>query len=270
MWYDISSNSKIRRLEIFNLLPKVSSSWLVPEWSEFLGRLEHLSIYSYGGDNGAGWCTNTLPGFETFFNKLPDTLFAHIKNLTFLKFVAHHDGLLEIAALQLSSENMPSLRVLHWENMTISPVLIKFLNRYTKTFEDFYIRHCISLCAVLEDTDTPTGADLWKALGETNSRLVRVRYQYEDPPPPIDLFDWPAYGVEASAMSEERLARLDKTIEDDKSLIIWPHTDLNEKYGNALFLEKGDDNRKYQLLLKEVQKRREEGKGVYGDTEMDD
>lgn len=48
MWRDIARYSQVERVELINFLPCKASSWVQPEWAEFLGRLEALSLHAYG------------------------------------------------------------------------------------------------------------------------------------------------------------------------------------------------------------------------------
>ncbi|KAI6758453.1 hypothetical protein HG530_010693 [Fusarium avenaceum] len=47
MWRDVARYSQVERLELPNFLPCQASSWLEPEWAEFLGRLKELSVQSF-------------------------------------------------------------------------------------------------------------------------------------------------------------------------------------------------------------------------------
>lgn len=49
MWRDIARHySQVERLELPDFLPCKASSWLEPEWAEFIGSLKELSVQSYG------------------------------------------------------------------------------------------------------------------------------------------------------------------------------------------------------------------------------
>jgi hypothetical protein len=48
MWRDIARYSKLDQLELTNFLPCKASSWLEPEWAEFLGGLKELTLQAYG------------------------------------------------------------------------------------------------------------------------------------------------------------------------------------------------------------------------------
>jgi hypothetical protein len=55
---------KPKAFEMRNVVPSGVGTWDTEEFSDFLGSLEKFKISLCGGENGAGWCINTLPAYS--------------------------------------------------------------------------------------------------------------------------------------------------------------------------------------------------------------
>lgn len=266
MYQDIATLSQVEDLRIFNFLPRKASSWQTTEWEEFLGRLRNLTLYPYGGDNGAGWQVNTLPGFNSFFNELSATMLRHAKAVEYLKIVGNEDGFLDCNSLRLTPGIMPALRVLHVEYMTATSILINFLAKKPPALEKIHIVNCVAQ-AWGRDRDggpPPTWAQLWKTLRQ---KSIRVSYKQTKTAPLTEDEDFHEGEEEWGPPDdeEENVKQLRKKLKENSSLVVWPYGEPDDKYGflsthvemNLERFENGEDNREYGLLLAEMQRKKE-------------
>ncbi|KAF5696675.1 hypothetical protein FGLOB1_13324 [Fusarium globosum] len=164
MYHDIATLSPVDEFTILNFVPRKTSFWQEKEWSEFLGRLKKLTLNAYGGDNGAGWQANTLPGFHAFFNKLPTNVLAHANALEYFKLKTHDDGFLGgEGSLYIPPGCMPSLRSLHVDGIAVTSVLTDYLKATNGTLSRLCITECVAFSSDPNGDAAPRWADLFKA-----------------------------------------------------------------------------------------------------------
>ncbi|KAJ4258921.1 hypothetical protein NW762_008008 [Fusarium torreyae] len=265
MYHDVAKLSRVEDLRIYNFLPRKASSWQTTEWGEFLGRLRILRLYPYGGDNGAGWQVNTLPGFNAFFDELSTTVFRHVNALQSLRIVGHEDGFLDCDSLRLSPGIMPELRVLHVEYMAAPSILTHFLTQEPPALEEIHIVNCVAQDMSRDGDTQPTWAQLWKTL-----RQLPIRVVYKQAKTAQLTFDEDFHEGDEKWVppddEEENVKQSRKKLKDDPSLIVWPYGGPDDKYGNLSMdvdmdlenFEKGEDNREYALLLADMQQDKQE------------
>jgi hypothetical protein len=82
----------VKKLELRNLVPREASVWRTDEWRTFLGGLEGFEISLRGGENGAGWCINTLDGYIGFVGDFHDLFLNHLGQVRDFKLFATHYG----------------------------------------------------------------------------------------------------------------------------------------------------------------------------------
>lgn len=265
MWYDLASLSKTNHLEVFDFLPRKSSSWTTPEWPSFLGQLKQLTLYPYGSENGAGWYVNTLPGFNDFFQDLSSVMLDHAKHLERLKIVGHDAGFLSYDSLKLAAGILPELRVLRLENMAAPAILPPFLEGKPHNLREIHLKNCVAVETNDYDFELKTWASLWKAIREMVEQPICVAYQHHKSPPLTEAENYADSGEEWEPPEdeEEGIARLRKIVAEDKD-IVWPYVEVDDKYGmlmdndvlNVEHLGMGDDNKEYRALMKEMERRR--------------
>ncbi|KAI8716688.1 hypothetical protein NCS52_00963000 [Fusarium sp. LHS14.1] len=265
MWHDVANLSKTQHLEVFNFLPRKSSSWRTPEWSKFLGGLKELALYLYGADNGAGWHVNTLPGFNDFFKRLSSIMLRHAKNVERLKIIAHDEGFLNYDSLRLSRGILPELQVLHLQHMTAPAVLLPFLKGKPRNLREIHLKKCVAEETNDDDFELKTWASLWKVIRETGEKPIHVTYQYPKSPPLTEDENYADEGEDWKPPEdeEEGIARLRRLVVEDGD-VIWPYVEIDEKYGmvmdndvlNAEHLGLGEDNKEYKAMMDEMERRR--------------
>ncbi|CEI62342.1 hypothetical protein FVEN_g12038 [Fusarium venenatum] len=258
LWRDVAKHAKTESLELLHFLPIKASCWLDQEWVALLARLKNLTIRAYGQDNGAGWAANTLEGFNSFFNEMPDFLFQHAKNLEHLCIAGHEDGHLGENALRFEPNTMPQLKSLRLETMSTTQSLKEFLRGSTPNLESI---HLFNVAAWAEGNE-PTWAEFWKAVRQGNPALREVVYQYSRSVP-LTMDEFMNDDFDPAEMDPEEVAQVRKKVTDDPTLVIWPYVTSNDKYGDVQAwedtileaLEKGDDNSEYKLLMEEIKQR---------------
>ncbi|KAG5757895.1 hypothetical protein H9Q72_013967 [Fusarium xylarioides] len=240
MYRDIATLSPVDEFTILNFLPRKTSFWQKKEWSEFLGRLKKLTLSTYGGDNGAGWQANTLPGFHAFFNELPTNFLGHAKALEYFKLKTHDDGFLGgDGSLYIPPGCMPSLRSLH-------------------------VDECVAFTSDPNGDDAPRWADLWKAARQALKAPAEVIcVPTKERPITEDEGDY--YGDETyvpPADEDDKIKKWRRRVKEEEGLSIWPYGWLDEKYGsifpdhevNLERLESGEDNLEFKVLMEEVKR----------------
>ncbi|KAI1064196.1 hypothetical protein LB506_007889 [Fusarium annulatum] len=265
MYHDIATLSPVDEFTILNFLPRKTSFWQEKEWSEFLGRLKKLTLNTYGGDNGAGWQANTLPGFHAFFNELPTNVLAHANALEYFKLKTHDDGFLGgEGSLYILPGCMPSLRSLHVDGIAVTSVLTDYLKATNGTLSRLCVTECVAFSSDPNGDDAPRWADLFKAARQALRAPAEVIcVPTKERPITEDEGDY--YGDEAyvpPADEDGKIRNWRKKVKEEEGLCIWPYGWLDEKYGsifpdhevNLERLEGGEDNLEFKLLMEEVKK----------------
>ncbi|RGP69673.1 hypothetical protein FSPOR_4485 [Fusarium sporotrichioides] len=265
MYHDIATLSPVDDLKLLNFLPRKTSFWQKHEWAVYLGRLKKLTLHTYGADNGAGWSANTLPGFNGFFNDLPDTMLVHANNLEYLEIKADEFGFLGgSGSLFLAPNSLPALRVLHVHGIAVTSVLTDFLQEVYGKLSEIHITACVALDLDTNGAQQPRWAELWKAVRQAIKAPAEITcipikdqpiteaedYHYGDDPyiPPDD--------------EEEKIKRFRKRVKEEEDFCLWPYACQDEKYGsiyadyerNLERLETEEDNLEFKLLAEEVRR----------------
>lgn len=261
---DVSANQNIRHFTISNLLPRNSSVWETQEWKTFLGRLEEFDVSVFGGDNGAGWRANSLPGFAESIESLPNYFMQHATNVVRLRIEAHPWGLFGCAGdcgirLPLRSDNFPSLRSLTLKNVLIGIELIEFLMSHGDSLKELTMVDCMCVEGWPRDA-TPAWANLWQTLRVDCSNISKVSVVQTQTPPLAHMEGFEGY--EPSPDSESA-SKIRKMLKEDESLVLWRYVAVNTKYGmvfeveerNILCFEAGEDQKEYSMLLDVIRER---------------
>ncbi|KAK2674297.1 hypothetical protein RAB80_009281 [Fusarium oxysporum f. sp. vasinfectum] len=235
------------------------------EWPEFLGRLKKLTLNTYGGNNGAGWRVNTLPGFHAFFNELPMTVLAHANALEYFKLKTHDDGFLGgKGSLYIPPGCMPSLRSLHVDGIAVTSVLTDYLKATNGTLSKICVTECVAFTSDPNGDDAPKWADLWRAARQAlRAPAEVVCVPTKERPITEDEGDY--YGDEVyvpPADEDDKIKSWRRKSNEEEGLCIWPYGWLDEKYGsiypdhevNLERLENGEDNLEFKLLMDEVKR----------------
>ncbi|EWG48811.1 hypothetical protein FVEG_08473 [Fusarium verticillioides 7600] len=263
MYRDIATLSPVDELTISNFLPRKTSFWEDKKWAEFLGRLKKLTLNTYGGNNGAGWQVNTLPGFHAFFNELSAKVLGHANALEYFKLKTHDDGFLGGAgSLYIPPGCMPALRSLHVDGIAVTSVLTDYLKEVNGTLSKLCITECVAFASDPNGDDAPRWADLWRAARQALKAPAEVIcVPTKERPITEDEGDY--YGDEVyvpPADEDDTIKSWRRKVKEEEGLCIWPYGWLDEKYGsiypdhevNLERLESWEDNQEFNLLMEEV------------------
>ncbi|KAF5702592.1 hypothetical protein FMUND_13406 [Fusarium mundagurra] len=265
MYRDIATLSPVDEFTILNFLPRKTSFWQKKGWSEFLGRLKKLTLNTYGGNNGAGWQANTLPGFHAFFNELPTTVLAHANVLEYFKLKTHDDGFLGgDGSLYIRPGCMPSLRSLHVDGIAVTSVLTDYLKATNGTLSKLCITECVAFTSDPNGDDAPRWADLWRAARQALKAPAEV-ICVPTKERPLTEDEGNYYGDEVyvpPADEDVKIKSWRRRVKEEEGLCIWPYGWLDEKYGsiypdhevNLERLENGEDSQEFKLLMEEVKR----------------
>lgn len=261
MYRDIAKLSPTKELKISSFLPRKVSFWQEDGWASFLRRLRKLTLHSYGGNDGAVWDVNKMPGFNQFFGDLSSLMLIHAKELEHLEIVAHESGFLGSNSLVLAPDIMPALRVLRLENMAVTSILPNFLQGIHKDLSNIRIVKCVALSESPSGEDPPSWGDLWMWIREAVPEPKEITCVLPEAPLTWEEADY-SYGDVYVAPQWEpmEVQRLRARLAKERGFYVWPYAQVG-KYGgvsadeerNLEMLECEEDNYEYRLMVKAVE-----------------
>ena len=269
---------------IDTLYYKEVSTFTTPTFHKFLSHLDDFSLSIFGGDNGAGWKTNTCEVWSAFVAKLDQFFFNHLQRITSLTLKATEEGPIGLEGMNhtplvLRKDHMPHLKAVHLEYMFLSPELRDFLVGHVSTLEDLHFRSCL---AETDEGMAENGLhwhelfDAISSAGPTKLRIFKVTHEH-----PVSLpeskGDCYKYDSKLEEEDEETLhaemKQARKTAEDGGKRV-WPHVTVDDKYGmlfedeEEIFLSyrEGKDQEAFERLMS-IAERNAEGKAGFVDDE---
>jgi hypothetical protein len=84
--------SSIKHLELKNVVANKCSAWQSADFHVLLQGLSSFTISLRGGDNGAGWQINMVPGYLSFVSELNVYFFRYLHNVKYFSFVPPTTG----------------------------------------------------------------------------------------------------------------------------------------------------------------------------------
>ncbi len=277
-WESLETNPAIKSLEITSLPTVMSTAWCSDAWKDFLGRLEHLSLGVWGGDNGAGWEANTMDGYTDFLGTVTGRFFLdHLISTTDLSIVARANNPwggegMHHAPLPLTPQQLPNLQRLHLTHCIIDPPLTEFLASHATTLTELCLTGCTSCYGDnLADNGIPWSF-FFTSLADSNPVLQNLTITYGVVPLTQD--EWspkpgmkdPETGAFIPPPDEAEPVRLlREKVKKQDGFILFPYITLDDKYGmvfenedmNLESGQMGDDYAAYQRLWDIVQKNAE-------------
>ena len=265
---------------IDTLYYKEVSTFTTPTFHKFLSHLDDFSLSIFGGDNGAGWKTNTCEVWSAFVAKLDQFFFNHLQRITCLTLKATEEGPIGLegrnhAPLVLRKDHMPHLKAAHLEYMFLSPELRDFLVGHVSTLEELHFRSCQ---AETDDSMAENGLhwhelfDAISSAGPTKLRNFKVTHEHAVLLPKSKA-DCVEHGNKFEDEDEETLnaemKQARKTVEDGEKRV-WPHVGVDDKYGwlfedvEEIFLSfrEGKDQEAFERLMG-IAERNAEGKARF-------
>ncbi|KAK1234136.1 hypothetical protein PQX77_002664 [Marasmius sp. AFHP31] len=220
-WSALCQNSAIKKLIVYDLIPRKTTTFDSDSWRDFLGRLDTLELRMWGGDNGAGWEANTLEGYMTYEVRLGEYFFRHLNQVQQLLFVAYSrspfgaveegqgDDFEYDVAFPLLKEYLPRLRFLELHNIFVSKRLADFVLSKSETLHEVRLHDCH---ASTYDEEKISWAAFFTHLDHHECQLRALHVTYEQ--------------GDAAAIDEE--IRPKKENEEDR---VFSYGELDSKYG---------------------------------------
>jgi hypothetical protein len=261
MYRDVAALSPAKELKVSSFLPRKVSFWQKDEWAGFLGRLRKLTLHPYGGDAGAVWDVNKMPGFNAFFGELSSLMFTHAKELEYLEIVGHKSGFLGSDSLVLEPDTMPALRGLHLENMAVTSILPNFLQGIHKNLSKIHIVKCVALTASSTGEDQPSWASLWMWIREAVPEPKEITCVLPEAPLTWEEAEYAYDDVYVPPQWEPmKVQKLRARLAKERDFYVWPYAQVG-KYGgvsgdeviNLEILEFEEDNYQYRLMVEAVE-----------------
>ena len=271
VWALIATNRSIRELTIVNLPPRATSAWFTAEWHSFLGQLEELSVCVWGGDNGAGWNSNTTSGYVHFFSQLGNYFFYHTKSLRRLSITADAENPYCFQAFghappALDPAGMPVLRSLYLENCFIDTALVSFLQAHAKTIKQLHLQNCLCTLGEFMVPGPVMWAELFEAVRGSEPILEDLRVHVDVAPLTHDE-EFPQEGQRGPDGAfvppddePDDVKAIRRTVREGRRKV-FPYFSIDGKYGmifsdkelNIERFEGYEDQRQHDALLDLVQ-----------------
>ena len=270
-----NAGSSIKHLEVAEFIAKDLTALHEIKVHSFLRGIESFYLSIKGGDNGAGWEVNKAEGYMSIMEQLDEIFFDRMLNLTHLTVVAPDSGPLGLEGvshipLPLSKHQMPHLTDLHLHTMFIGPEIISFLSGHKGVLEELKLTNCFA--SPPEFNSMAENGVTW-AKFFTRIRAIEMQrlrsFELSPNLAPLTRRDrYPGSHEEGDGETNET-RQIRKTLKEDPNRRIFAYATLDDKYGMLFEDEKGnvesfldgDDQRAYDALMQDVERRRNvEGK----------
>ncbi|KAJ3496234.1 hypothetical protein NLG97_g2809 [Lecanicillium saksenae] len=144
-WLAVSKNTTVKELIIDGFFPVLASAYRRPEFTRFLGQIEH-AVFNLASDEGM---PDTWPyhhGFQRIFPEVSTIFLSRLKSLVSLHLDGNHSmlGLSTYAhtPLPLRGLSLPSLRRLTLRSCFIDDELVWFLRQHRATLASLNVQDC--------------------------------------------------------------------------------------------------------------------------------
>ncbi|KAF2213843.1 hypothetical protein CERZMDRAFT_95873 [Cercospora zeae-maydis SCOH1-5] len=278
----LASRTGVKTLRLRAVVPRGCSVFYAPEWQQFLGNIHEFSVELWGGDNGAGWHSNTQPGYADFIQKMNEFFFRHLQTAERVTFTADHQNPIGMEPnfhhppTPFQPKDMPKLKHLTMENFFIDPALANFIRSHSQQLESLTLTECYGSPDV-SAAHPYTWEEFFKSIRDTNPTLTFLHVTNGRAPlTQAEEFHRAEAEDEDAAFqpSEDEAAEIKhvrQRLREDPKLRVWPYVYLDDKYGmvfcdeeeNVTAFAAGADQREFEALLRVVedskQKKRERG-----------
>jgi hypothetical protein len=256
----LCSNDKIKSLEIEEMLPLRTEVWGTKDFEQFLGRLETFNLSIWGGDNGAGWKTNTMQYYQQFCNDLGNLFFENLTNVVSVRIESDEGSALGDVSLHqvpfpLEPGSMRQCQHLELVNCYIGPAIQNFITKHAKVLKTLTLRDCDA--EIYEEDGTSWEAFL-DAISQEDLVLTALTIENRNVPLTQDEeFDRPDQEEVSNDIKQVRAILGDPS--SDRKLFSYGYND--DKYGmhfknedsNVERFLRGGDQRAYDKLRNIVQ-----------------
>lgn len=266
-WEALAANNHVRELILEDFIPKWTSTFGTDEFRQFLSRLESATFNIFGLDNGAGWKTNTQPGYTEFLASLDTSFFHHMSGLKHLHIQANNPLGLQgrnYIPLALKPEDLPVLQSLKLEKCFVSPELVSFIQGHTQVLRSLDVKECASAGDGGGMSDNSIyWAEFFDGIYETKPSLTefiaggdRVLLTYD------------------GMLDNERVQDIRQKLKASLVLKLFSYGYLSDKYGtfhnnveeNVEQFINGDDQRAYDRLMGLIKKNAAQQGNEHGHT----
>ncbi|KAF2171379.1 hypothetical protein M409DRAFT_18495 [Zasmidium cellare ATCC 36951] len=273
----------LHRLEVLNLPPKTTSAQQTPEWQAMLGGLEEFELSLWGGDNGVGWHSNTLPGYLDSIENLRDSFFRHLMKATTVKLVAHPDNPIGCEGMRqvfipIQPKDLPNVQHLTLHDCFVDHALTANLAKKPGQLKSFHLNNCYS-AGNDENFGTAhtvlTWSEFFSTLRQTQPNLSDFILKDKRTPPLThdEQFyrageEGPVVPYEPPDQEPENVKAVRKGLQEHPSRRLFTYTTLDDKYGMVFAYEEvnieafmlGEDQKEFDLLVEMVEGNRREGR----------
>ncbi|KAM0199292.1 hypothetical protein ACHAQI_012103 [Fusarium lateritium] len=261
MYRDVANLSSAVELKISSFLPRKVSFWRKDEWAGFLGRLKKLTLHPYGANAGAQRNVDMFQGSHELFRNLSSLMLTHATVLEHLEIVAHESGFLGGDSLVLAPNTMPSLRVLHLENVAATSILPNFLQGTHKDLSKIHIVNCVAQIQSSIGEDQPSWGDLWMCIREAVPEPKEIMCILPKMPltwKEVGFFVGDGYVRNGSEWVEAK--SLAARVTKERNSYIWPYAHVrmygSVRYDDEMNVKKlmaEEDNLEYKAMVEAVE-----------------
>ncbi|PPJ50696.1 hypothetical protein CBER1_07683 [Cercospora berteroae] len=265
-------------LRLCEVVPRGCSTFYTQAWRDFLHNIRDFNIKLWGGDNGAGWHSNTQSGYDDFILEM-NQFFGHLGSAERVTFIADDHNPIGMepnfhhSPTPIRHDAMPRLKHLVMENFFVDPALANLMTSHSQQLESLTLKNCFG-SPDISAAHPYTWAEFLKTSQESKPILQSLTITNDRAPLTREEEFWRAYAEDEAAPFEPReeesteILHIRERLRRDPKLRVWPYVYLDDKYGmvfhdedeNVTAFEAGADQREYEVLMgvvKENRKKRE-------------
>ncbi|KAJ6785650.1 hypothetical protein PWT90_04798 [Aphanocladium album] len=176
-WLAISKNTTAKVLIIDGFFPVLASTYRKPEFTRFLGQIEH-AILKLASDDGMPYAWPYHNGFQRIFPEVSNLFLTRLKSIVSLQLDGN-DSVLGLTCnartpLPLRDLALPSLRSLTLRNCSIDVGLTSFLRQHRATLASLNVQDCFCFPFDLHQDSIPTWAVFFDQVVEMRPVLTEI------------------------------------------------------------------------------------------------
>lgn len=176
-WLAVSKNKTAKVLIIDGFFPILASAYRKPEFTRFLGQIEH-AIFKLASDDGMPYAWPYHNGFQRIFPEVSNLFLGRLKSLVSLQLDGN-DSVLGLTCnvrtpLPLRNLALPSLRSLTLRNCSIEVSLTSFLRQHRATLASLNVQDCFCFTTAWHEDSMPTWAMFFDQIVEMRPVLTEI------------------------------------------------------------------------------------------------
>ncbi|KAM3416527.1 hypothetical protein BST61_g8117 [Cercospora zeina] len=263
----LATRTGVKTLRLCEVVPRGCSVSYAHKWQQFLHSVRDFSIELWGGDNGAGWHSNTQPGYDDFIQNMNKFFFRHLGSAERVTFTADDQNPIGMepnfhhSPTPFQANDMPKPKHLTMEHFFIDPALANLITSHSQQLESLTLKNCFASPGV-SAAHPYTWEEFFKSIRDTTPILTSLTLT-NDRVPLTDAEEF--HGADAAVQPSEHEAAENKSIRrnlrEDPKLRLWPYDFLDDKYGmvfcdreqNVSAFESGADQGEFEALMRVVE-----------------